>query len=61
MKTPLPVGRYRFRIAHNMQAGKLTIEQAENLQQMTDNEIMRLIMSDGGEKCLPQEEENRTS
>ena len=44
MKTPIVVGRYRFQIIKNMLAGKLTIAQAENLQRMTDGEIMRLLM-----------------
>lgn len=43
MKTPIEVGRYRFKIIKNMLAGLLTLAQAENLQRMTDREIMRLI------------------
>lgn len=44
MKTPIVVGRYRFQIIKNMLAGQLTIAQAENMQKMTDVEIMRLLM-----------------
>ena len=44
MKTPIIVGRYRFKIAWNMLAGQLTLAQAENLQRMTDGEIMRILM-----------------
>ena len=44
MKTPIEVGRYRFKIIKNMLARVLTIEQAENIQKMTDGEIMRLLM-----------------
>lgn len=43
MMTSLEVGRYRFKIIHNMLAGNLTISQAEALQKMKDGEIMRLI------------------
>ena len=44
MKTTIEVGRYRFKIIKNMLAGLLTIAQAENLQRMTDGEIMRMLM-----------------
>ena len=44
MKTPIVVGRYRFKIVWNMLVGKLTLAQAENLQRMTDREIMRMLM-----------------
>ena len=43
MKTPLEVGRFRFVIIRNMLAGLLTIAQAEELQRMSDRQIMRLI------------------
>lgn len=50
MKTPIEVGRYRFKIAWNMLAGLLTLAQAENLQRMKDGEIMRLICSNNNSK-----------
>ena len=43
MKTPQEVGRYRFGIIRNMLAGILTIAQAEELQRMSDSQIMQLI------------------
>ncbi len=50
MKTPIEVGRYRFKIIKNMLAVVLTLAQAENMQQMADREIMRLICANNNLK-----------
>lgn len=50
MKTPIIIGRYRFKIIKNMLAGQLTLAQAENLQRMTDGEIMRIVCANNTSK-----------
>jgi len=47
MRTPWDVGKYRIGIIKNMLAGKLTPDQAERIQKMTDREIAYLIRREG--------------
>jgi hypothetical protein len=43
MKTPQAVGKYRFEIIRRMLAGKISMDAAVEIQQLTDREIARLI------------------
>jgi hypothetical protein len=48
MKTPWDVGKYRLGIIRRLLAAQLTTDQAENLQRMSDREILRLLRREEG-------------
>jgi len=50
MKTPQEVGKFRIRIIKRMMKGKLTPDQAERIQKMTDRELLHLIRSNPEEE-----------